>query len=90
MHRLEIYAPVLECFRFFGSLSSIVFLEKLAHLNVAHFNVYVVGHVFERYYSNKVFKVVRALNRAKFLELFPSDEEVRPPFIFCHGFHVFC
>ena len=89
-YRLEIHAPVLECFRFFGSLSNIVFLEKLAHLIEAHFNVYVVGHVFERYYSNKVFKVVRALNRAKFLELFPSDEEVRPLFIFCHGFHVFC
>ncbi|KAL4619110.1 hypothetical protein ACB092_06G056300 [Castanea dentata] len=69
-YRLEIYAPVLECFQFFGSLSNIVFLEKLAHLNEAHFNVYVVGHVFEWYYSDKVFTVVRVLNRTKFLELF--------------------
>lgn len=66
-----------------------VFLEKLAHLIEAHSNLCGLGHVFEMCYPDKVFKIVRALNSAKFLELFPGDVEIRPLFIFCHGFHVF-
>ncbi|XP_030930610.1 F-box/LRR-repeat protein At3g26922-like [Quercus lobata] len=74
-YKLEIYAPILERFRFFGYLSNMVFLEKLAHLIEAHFIVCGLGHVFEMCYSDKVFKIVRALNSSKFLELFPGDVE---------------
>uniref|UniRef100_A0A7N2MA78 F-box domain-containing protein n=1 Tax=Quercus lobata TaxID=97700 RepID=A0A7N2MA78_QUELO len=74
-YKLEIYAPILERFRFFGYLSNVVFLEKLAHLIEAHFVVCGLGHVFEMCYSDKVFKIVRALNSSKFLELFPGDVE---------------
>ncbi|KAF3951084.1 hypothetical protein CMV_023230 [Castanea mollissima] len=65
-YRLEIYAPVLECFQFFGSLSNVVFLEKLAHLNEAHFNVYVcigLGYIYPSMFQNLVrlnFKVTQS------------------------------
>ncbi|KAL4619121.1 hypothetical protein ACB092_06G057000 [Castanea dentata] len=58
--KLEIYAPVLEYFHFFGDLRGIIFLEKLANL---------------LYYGDRVFKLLKALSNAKFLSIFPGDKE---------------
>ena len=90
--KLEIYAPVLEYFHFFGHLRSIIFLEKLANLVEARINVSADNdwiRVFQLYYGDRVFKLLKALSNAKFLSIFPGDKEVRPHFIFCHVFLLF-
>ena len=88
-YNLEIHTPALEYFRFSGHLRNIVFHEKLAHLIEARVNIYAPEdwtRVYEIYYGDRVFKLLRALNNAKFLSLFPGDKEVRPLFVFCHVF----
>ena len=90
--KLEIFAPVLEYFNFFGDLRSIIFLEKLANLVEARINVSADNdwiRVFQLYYGDRVFKLLKALSNAKFLSIFPGDKEVRPHFIFCHVFLLF-
>ena len=88
-YNLEIHTPALEYFRFSGHLRNIVFHEKLAHLIEARVDIYALEdwtRVYEIYYGDRVFKLLRALNNAKFLSLFPGDKEVRPLFVFCHVF----
>ena len=92
--KVEIYAPVLQHFRFYGDLRNIVFLEKLAHLVEAHIDVHTDNdwvRVFEFYYGDRVFKLLKELNNAKFLSIFPGDKEVgvRPHFIFWYVFLSF-
>ncbi|KAL4619116.1 hypothetical protein ACB092_06G056600 [Castanea dentata] len=76
--KLEIYAPVLEYFHFFGDLRGIIFLEKLANLVEARINVSADNdwiRVFQLYYGDRVFKLLKALSNAKFLSIFPGDKE---------------
>ena len=88
---LKIHTPALEYFRFSGHLRNIVFHEKLAHLIEACVDIYALEdwtRVYETYYGDRIFKLIRALNNAKFLSLFPGDKEVRPLFIIYHVFLV--
>ncbi|KAL4619105.1 hypothetical protein ACB092_06G055800 [Castanea dentata] len=84
-YKLEIYAPALEYFVFYGDLRNVVFLKKLANLVEAHVEVRSVEYLqedrvreYEIYYGDRVFKLVRALNHAKFFSLYPGDKEVNP------------
>ncbi|KAK4576186.1 hypothetical protein RGQ29_026935 [Quercus rubra] len=81
-YKLEIYAPALEYFGFRGDLRNVVFLKKLANLVEAHVEVRAVEFLqedwvreYEIYYGDRVFKLVRALNNAKFFSLYPGDKE---------------
>ena len=92
-YKLEINASGLKNFKFRGDLRNVVFVEKLANLVEANVKIYAVecyemGWVedYEFYYGDRVFKLLRALNNAKFLSLSPGDIEVRVPFIFCQVF----
>ena len=67
-----------------GDLRNVVFLKKLANLVEAHVEVRAVEFLqedwvreHEIYYGDRVFKLVRALNHAKFFSLYPGDKEVR-------------
>ena len=80
--------------QFSSTFDNIVFLEKLAHSVEAHIDVHTDNgwvRVFEFYYGDRVFKLLKALNNARFLSIFPGDKEegVRPHFIFWHVFLSF-
>ncbi|KAF3947139.1 hypothetical protein CMV_026688 [Castanea mollissima] len=77
-YNIEIHTPALEYFRFSGHLRNIVFHGKLAHLIEARVDIYALEdwtRVYEIYYGDRIFKLLRALNNAKFLSLFPGDKE---------------
>nr|POE68966.1 putative fbd-associated f-box protein [Quercus suber] len=77
-YNLEIHTPALEYFRLSGHLRNIVFHEKLAHLIEARIDIYALEdwtRVYEIYYGDRIFKLLRALNNAKFLSLFSGDRE---------------
>ncbi|KAF3947681.1 hypothetical protein CMV_026216 [Castanea mollissima] len=77
-YNIEIHTPALEYFRFSGHLRNIVFHDKLAHLIEARVDIYALEdwtRVYEIYYGDRIFKLLRALNNAKFLSLFPGDKE---------------
>ncbi|KAL4619108.1 hypothetical protein ACB092_06G056100 [Castanea dentata] len=77
-YNIEIHTPALEYFRFSGHLRNIVFHEKLAHLIEARVDIYALEdwtRVYEIYYGDRIFKLLRALNNAKFLSLFSGDKE---------------
>ena len=81
--KFEIYALVLDFFRFNGDLGNFVFIENLPYLveaivNLGTYEVWVSEH--EIYYGDLVFKLLSALKSAKFLEFLPGHKEVRVHF----------
>ena len=76
--KLEIYAQNLNYFRYDGDLDIVIFLEKLVNLVEAHVHIFAEGHQVRnhdnRHYGARIFRLLRALNSAKFLELSPTTK----------------
>ena len=88
-YKLAICAPALECSHFDGDLGHVVFLEKLANLVEA--GVWIDPFVCTREawtkgyqigYGDRVFRLLKALNKAKSLTLYPGNKQVRVLHIF--------
>ena len=85
-YKLAICAPALECSHFDGDLGHVVFLEKLANLVEA--GVWIDPFVCTREawtkgyqigYGDRVFRLLKALNKAKSLTLYPGNKQVKSP-----------
>ena len=93
-YKLAICAPALECFQFDGDLCHLVFLEKLANLVEA--GVWIHPFVCTREawtkgyqigYGDRVFRLLKALNKAKSLTLIPVKNRLES-FTFSDVFFV--
>ncbi|XP_050247516.1 putative FBD-associated F-box protein At3g50710 [Quercus robur] len=72
-YELEINAPALEYFEFYGDLRAIKFYEKLD--NVVQSDVYISRYVPEGFRRKWVFNLFAALNNVKFLSFSPRGTE---------------
>ncbi|XP_030929302.1 F-box/LRR-repeat protein At3g26922-like isoform X2 [Quercus lobata] len=81
-YKLAICAPALKCFHFDGDLRHVVFLEKLANLVEA--GVWIHPFICTREawtkgyqigYGDRVFRLLKALNKAKSLTLYPGKKQ---------------
>ncbi|KAK7859590.1 putative fbd-associated f-box protein [Quercus suber] len=84
--KFEIYALVLNFFRFNGDLGNFVFIENLPNLveaivNPGTYEVWVSEHKI--HYGDLVFKLLSALKSAKFLEFLPGHKEYKLFDVYC-------
>ena len=78
-YELEINAPALEYFEFYGDLRDIKFYEKLNNLVQADVYISILDYVPEEVRGKWVFNLFAALNSVKFLTFSPRGTEVRSP-----------
>ena len=70
-YELEINAPALEHFEFYGDLRNIKFYEKLNNLVQADVYISIFDYVPEEFRWKWVFNLFAALNNVKFLSFSP-------------------
>ena len=78
-YELEINAPALEYFQFYGDLRAIKFYEKLDNVVQSDVYISISKYVPEGFRRKWVFNLFAALNNVKFLSFSPSGTEVRSP-----------
>ena len=78
-YELEINAPSLKHFEFYGDLRNIKFYEKLNNLVQADVYISIFDYVPEEFRWKWVFNLFAALNNVKFLAFSPRGLEVKSP-----------